>query len=392
MHYDIFISYRREGGRDFARQVELALRGHGFQNIFFDYNSLRNGVFNEQIIDAINECKDYILILSEGSMDRCVNIDDWVAKEIRTALAAGCNFIPLTVGDFSDFPKDFPKDLRVMRNFQRSQLMTNEYFDDSIRHLVDRLDSIPVVNITQRTSNANSVGAEIHIYADANCSVYDYGKVINPSVRAFEDTIILLKKGNHDLKFISTEESEISSSMNYGIPENDYCDSIKVCLQSEISRLQSKRKREEERKQREEAIANENARKEAERKELNQKIENLKKALPPSITFTLPDGQQAIFELNYSKTQYSVKKQFLLKQKISQNSNSDNSKFLFFTLDLWCSIRDINKDLQELVEKEGLRIKITDDEYIIPFISNMLTNKYSRDYANFEYFVKKYLP
>ena len=50
---NIFISYRREDGRELARTLYLALGKLGYQNIFFDYNSMRGGTFNTQIDVAI---------------------------------------------------------------------------------------------------------------------------------------------------------------------------------------------------------------------------------------------------------------------------------------------------------------------------------------------------
>ena len=145
MKCDIFISYRRVDGRDVARTVQLALKAKGYENIFFDYDSLRDGLFNEQIIDAINMCKDFILILSPESMKRCCNEGDWVARELDTAIKAGCKFIPLNInGSFQEFPADFPRSLSVVKYIEQTKLMTDEYFDASIEMLVNRLDSKPV--------------------------------------------------------------------------------------------------------------------------------------------------------------------------------------------------------------------------------------------------------
>ena len=54
VNFDIFISYRRADGREYARNIQLGLqqRGSSF-NVFFDYESVRAGKFNLQIIDAI---------------------------------------------------------------------------------------------------------------------------------------------------------------------------------------------------------------------------------------------------------------------------------------------------------------------------------------------------
>ena len=145
MKCDIFISYRRSDGRDVARTVQQALLAKGYENIFFDYSSLRDGKFNEQIIEAINVCNDFILILSPESMKRCSNADDWVARELDTAIKAGCKFIPLNInGLFQDFPAEFPKSLSIIKYIEQTKLLTDEYFDASIDLLVQRLTSKPV--------------------------------------------------------------------------------------------------------------------------------------------------------------------------------------------------------------------------------------------------------
>lgn len=161
--YDIFISYRRDGGVDSARTVQLSLETHGFQSIFFDYESIRNGVFDKQITDSINKCKDFILILSKGSLDRCVNQEDWVATEIRTALSAKCNIIPLVTEDFNGFPTKFPKDLEKIKAIQQSKLMKDEFFNASIDKLIDRLKSKPVKSpkIKEYTKKAQSFFAKV---------------------------------------------------------------------------------------------------------------------------------------------------------------------------------------------------------------------------------------
>ena len=139
---DIFISYRRQGGRELARTLRLALANIGYENIFFDYNSLRDGLFNDQIIKAINECNDFILVLTPGSMDRCVNEDDWVRREITEALEVDCNFVPVLIDEKDvSYPDNFPRKLNKIKNIQASKLLTNEFFEESIKRIADRLKS-----------------------------------------------------------------------------------------------------------------------------------------------------------------------------------------------------------------------------------------------------------
>ena len=138
---DIFISYRRHLGRDIARSVQLKLQLLGYTNVFFDYESIRDGVFNTQIIDAIYSCKDFLLLLSPESMERCSNRGDWVAREIRTALKYDRKIIPLVLESDFKWPQSFPSDLAPVKSIQFHKLLYDEYFDDSIRKLSLRFNT-----------------------------------------------------------------------------------------------------------------------------------------------------------------------------------------------------------------------------------------------------------
>ena len=90
--YDIFISYRRNGGETMAYLLKEKLKQMGF-TVFYDVESLRSGIFNDKLYEVIENCRDIILILSENGLDRCINKDDWVRKEIvhgNFRPASGC--------------------------------------------------------------------------------------------------------------------------------------------------------------------------------------------------------------------------------------------------------------------------------------------------------------
>ena len=52
--YDIFISYRRTTGAQYARIIQLMLAQRGYK-VFLDYDELKDGVFGKRIKAAINE-------------------------------------------------------------------------------------------------------------------------------------------------------------------------------------------------------------------------------------------------------------------------------------------------------------------------------------------------
>lgn len=146
---NIFISYRRVDGLEHARIIYLELIRHGYSNIFFDYDSLRDGAFDSQIEIAIKSCNDFILILSPQSMNRCYITDDWVAHELRLAMKYSRKIIPVCINNSGfNWPSNFPSDLKWICTIQRHLMLTNEYFSDSMRRLaLVRLQTKPTKTI-----------------------------------------------------------------------------------------------------------------------------------------------------------------------------------------------------------------------------------------------------
>lgn len=138
--FDIFISYRRIDGRDHARNIQQALKAHGYKRIFFDYDSIQKGEFNKRIVDAIYSCTDFILMLSPKSMRRCTKNGDPVANEIRTAVKYQKNIIPVTIdGKEVKWPRSFPDDLKFIRGLQFHDHKSDSYFEHSIDELCEKL-------------------------------------------------------------------------------------------------------------------------------------------------------------------------------------------------------------------------------------------------------------
>ena len=111
--YDIFISYRRVGGAQYARILQLMLIQRGYK-VFLDYDELTDGVFSDKIRAAIKEAPVFMLVLSNGSMIRCANEGDWVRREITLAVRQGKHIIPVNPDNgFDGFPEGMPVELKV---------------------------------------------------------------------------------------------------------------------------------------------------------------------------------------------------------------------------------------------------------------------------------------
>ena len=138
--YDIFISYRREGGVETAKHLRDLLTEKGY-SVFFDTDSLSSGDFNQALFNVIENCTDFIIILAPGALDRCVNEDDWVRQELACALRNGKNIIPIMKEGFK-FPKDLPEDIKDVRR-QNGIKVHYEYFDAVVDTLISYLKSKP---------------------------------------------------------------------------------------------------------------------------------------------------------------------------------------------------------------------------------------------------------
>lgn len=110
--FDIFISYRRDGGEQTARLIFEHLTQCRY-SVFLDREELRSSEFNKQLYKRIEECKDFILVLSPNALDRCKNEGDWVRCEIAHALNCGKNIIPVIIGRFN-FPEVLPRDIEEL--------------------------------------------------------------------------------------------------------------------------------------------------------------------------------------------------------------------------------------------------------------------------------------
>lgn len=137
MKYDVFISYRREGGKEFARSIKAALELRGY-SVFLDFDELKDGIFDDRILRAIEASPVFLFILSNGSLDRCRDESDWVRKEVEHAYSFGRHIIPINKdGDFTGVPDDLPEILaEVFSRNQYSDIMIGQLFEASMDKMV----------------------------------------------------------------------------------------------------------------------------------------------------------------------------------------------------------------------------------------------------------------
>lgn len=149
--YDIFISYRRVGGAQYARILQLMLIQRGYK-VFLDYDELTDGVFSDKISAAIKNAPVFMLVLSNGSMARCANEGDWVRKEITLAVEQGKHIIPINPDNgFDGFPEGMPERLqKSIGSHQHSEISFGQALGATIDLMIkNRL----VPTLGERTSS-----------------------------------------------------------------------------------------------------------------------------------------------------------------------------------------------------------------------------------------------
>lgn len=142
MGNQIFISYRRKDGFYLAYLLYKELIGQNF-TVFFDLKSLRTGVFPDIIRQNIEDCTDFILIVSDSTFSqRIFQADDWVHRELALALRPNKNVVPVFVN--GTIPDDLPEDIARIKNRQGLQQIDPNLISENYKKLIDeRLVSKP---------------------------------------------------------------------------------------------------------------------------------------------------------------------------------------------------------------------------------------------------------
>lgn len=122
--FDMFISYRRKDGYDTAKHLYDLLIRDGY-SVSFDIDTLRNGNFDVSLLQRIDSCTDFILIVDAHAFDRCMipSFDrnkDWLQCELSHALLKRKNIIPIkdddSVLEVSDWNKPTSKIGKILYN------------------------------------------------------------------------------------------------------------------------------------------------------------------------------------------------------------------------------------------------------------------------------------
>ena len=157
-NYDIFVSYRREDGAQYARILSLMLEKRGYK-VFHDHTTLISGNFADQIRNVIQDTHIFIMVLSPHYLDRCNNEIDWVRQEIMLAYQFKKYIIPVNPDNlFTNVPSDIPTEIKqVVEMHQHAQVSFGQMLEASIDKLVESISN------NKKTSSDRNVFYDIFL-------------------------------------------------------------------------------------------------------------------------------------------------------------------------------------------------------------------------------------
>jgi hypothetical protein len=141
----VFLSYRRDDfGWAFA--IFQDLTSHGW-DVFFDFTGIASGAFETIIIENIKARAHFLVLLTPLALARCNDPEDWLRREIETALATKRNIINITLPGF-DFGAPTIKtqligELATLSRYNALPVPP-AYFQDAMRRLREQFLNIPL--------------------------------------------------------------------------------------------------------------------------------------------------------------------------------------------------------------------------------------------------------
>jgi tetratricopeptide (TPR) repeat protein len=163
----VFISYRRTN-LPWALAIFQNLTAHGY-DVFFDYESINSGDFEQVILGNIRARAHFLVVLTPSALERCSDPNDWLRREIETALDEKRNIVPLFLEGFNfgspSISNQLTGKLERIKSYNGLNIPA-DYFNEAMERLQSRflnvsLDAVlhPVSVTVQREVKKQQVAA-----------------------------------------------------------------------------------------------------------------------------------------------------------------------------------------------------------------------------------------
>lgn len=218
--YDIFISYRRAGGAQYARILQLMLAQRGYK-VFLDYDELTDGIFSDHIKAAIKDAPVFMLVLSEGSLKRCVNEDDWVRQEIILATQHDKHFVPVNPDNkFDGIPDGVPDEIaKAAGSHQQSEIG----FGQTLGVTIDLLIKNRLVPTIGSRTGASYQDTDYDAAKETLRKIDERNKFVKRMTVAAVAAVFFIALGACYLFFRHNAQAEALSTLRADIEERHQC-------------------------------------------------------------------------------------------------------------------------------------------------------------------------
>lgn len=128
---EAFISYRRQTGAIYAKRVKDFFEENGVP-VFLDTENLKDytGLFSERLREEIAEAENFILILSQGALEKEMRAGDVLAQEILYAKEQNKTVIPVLCGGFTYADlAEVPEALRFLSEMECLEIRDMQDFE-----------------------------------------------------------------------------------------------------------------------------------------------------------------------------------------------------------------------------------------------------------------------
>ena len=149
----VFISYRRTN-IPWALAIYQNLTAHGY-DVFFDYDSIASGDFEQVILGNIRARAHFLVVLTPSALERCVSPDDWLRREIETALDEKRNIVPVFLEGFDfgspSISKYLTGKLESLKKYN-GQNVPAGFFEEAMGKIRDKFLNVPLDSVLHPVS------------------------------------------------------------------------------------------------------------------------------------------------------------------------------------------------------------------------------------------------
>lgn len=157
----VFLSYRR-ANIAWALAVFQDLTQHGY-DVFFDFKGIASGDFERVILANIEARAHFIVLLTPSALERCRDPNDWLRREIETALSIQRNVVPIALEGFDFHTPQIAGQLSgALAALSRYNALAvpAEYFDEAMQRLREKYLNVALDAVLHPASPAAQEAAE----------------------------------------------------------------------------------------------------------------------------------------------------------------------------------------------------------------------------------------